>query len=360
MKLALIHEYLNQYGGAERVLQLLHARWLDAPIYTMLYDRFATGGVFEEADIRTSFLQRFPGSLRWHHAYTPLMPMAVEGFDVSAFDTALSVSASFAKGIITKPGTRHVSYCLTPPRFLWDDSQRFVQRFGLPPILRTASPLLLTYLRVWDRQAADRVNQFIAISQYVRERIQKYYDRDASVIYPPVDASLFRPAEPGRVGDYFLAVGRLVAYKRFDLAIEAANRLGFELRIVGTGVESGSLKQMAGPTVRFLGQVRDEELVQLYAQARAVIFPQEEDFGIVPLEAMASGRPVIAYGRGGATETVLDERTGLLFPEQTSESLGDALDRFDRMDFDPIMCRKQALRFDTPRFITELETALRV
>jgi glycosyltransferase involved in cell wall biosynthesis len=360
MKLALIHEYLNQFGGAERVLQLLNARWTDAPIYTMLYDEHATGGVFSEADVRTSFLQRLPGSLRWHHAYTAFMPMAVEQFDVSYFDTALSVSASFAKGIITKPDTRHVCYCLTPPRFLWDDSQRFVQRFGLPPLLRTASPLLLTYLRVWDRQAADRVGHFIAISRYVRDRIRKYYDRDAVIVYPPVDASRFRPLDDGQQGQYFLAVGRLVAYKRFDIAIDAANRFGFELRIVGTGVEMKRLRRMAGPTVRFLGQVRDGELARLYAEARAVIFPQEEDFGIVPLEAMASGRPVVAFGRGGATETILDGVTGTMFPEQTAESLGEALERFDRTSFSPSVCRERALAFDTPRFVSELEQQLRV
>jgi len=185
MKLALVHEYLNQYGGAERVLQVLCAQYEDSPVYTMLYDPKATGGVFADVTVRTSFLQKFPGSLRWHHAYTALMPMAVEQFDLSAFDTVLSVSASFAKGIVTKPHTRHLSYCLTPPRFLWDDSQRFVQRFGVPPLLRHASPLLLSYLRVWDRQAAERVDTFIAISQCVRERIGKYYGRESSVVYPP-------------------------------------------------------------------------------------------------------------------------------------------------------------------------------
>jgi glycosyltransferase involved in cell wall biosynthesis len=324
----------------------------------MLYDRVATGGVFAEADVRTSFLQRMPGSRRWHHAYTALMPMAVEQFDVSAFRTVLSVSASFAKGIVTKPGTDHVCYCLTPPRFLWDDSQRFVQRFGLPPVLRSASPLLLTYLRVWDRQAADRVDRFVAISRYVRDRIRKYYDRDATIVYPPVDAERFRPIGGVRPEPYFLAVGRLVAYKRFDIAIEAANELGFELRIVGTGIEAPRLKRLAGTNVRFLGQVSDDALAQLYARARAVIFPQEEDFGIVPLEAMAAGRPVIAYGQGGATETVQDETTGILFPEQTVSSLCEALERFDGMTFAPSACRERALAFDTPRFVVAMEQQL--
>lgn len=358
MKLALVHEYLNQYGGAERVLQVLCARWPDAPVYTMLYDERATGGVFSDVTVRTSFLQRLPLSLRWHHAYTALMPLAVEQFDTGSFDTVLSVSASFAKGIVTKPATRHVSYCLTPPRFLWDDSHRFVQRFALPPLLRHASPLLLSYLRLWDQQAAQRVDSFIAISRCVAERIGKYYDREASVLYPPVNVSMFQQVPASDVGDSFLMVGRLVAYKRFDLAIEAANRLQFPLTIVGTGVEEKRLKNMAGPTVTFLGQIRDDELVGLYARARAVIFPQEEDFGIVPLEAMASGRPVIAFGQGGARETVLDGTTGLFFDEQTSESLTDALERFDHISFSADACITQAKKFDIPRFITNVASVL--
>ena len=359
MRLALVHEYLNQFGGAERVLRLLSDRWPDAPVYTMLYERDATGGIFDGTTVRTSFLQHAPGSIRWHHAYSALMPMAVERFDLTRFSTVLSVSASFAKGIITGPDTSHISYCLTPPRFLWDDSQRFVRRFGLPSVLRPFSPLLLTYLRVWDRQAADRVDRFIAISRYVRDRIRKYYDRDASVIYPPVSISMFRPVAPEEVEPYFLAVGRLVSYKRFDLVIRAAERLGFPLRIVGTGIEERRLRRMAGPAVTFLGQVSDAELSELYAKARAVIFPQEEDFGIVPLEAMASGRPVIAFARGGAAETVVDGSTGIFFDEQSPESLCGALERFDGLTFDASVCRRRAEAFDAPRFITEMERAIR-
>lgn len=358
MKLALVHEYLNQYGGAERVLQVLCARYGDAPVYTMLYDADATGGVFSDVTVRTSFLQRLPGSLKWHHAYTALMPMAIEQFDLSAFDTVLSISASFAKGIVTKPRTRHISYCLTPPRFLWDDSQRFVQRFGVPRLLRHASPLLLSYLRVWDRQAAERVDTFIAISKCVRDRIAKYYGRESSVVYPPVNVSLFHVAPETELGDYFLMVGRLVAYKRFDLAIQVANELGIPLKIIGTGVEESRLKKCAGPTVSFLGQVDDGTLAHLYARARAVIFPQEEDFGIVPLESMASGRPVVAYAGGGVLETVLDGTTGVFFREQTADSLRDALERFDRKTWEPVACRKQAMVFDVPRFVHDMESAL--
>ncbi|HXV26497.1 MAG TPA: glycosyltransferase [Candidatus Paceibacterota bacterium] len=358
MKLALVHEYLNQYGGAERVLQLLCARWPDAPVYTMLYDRRATGGVFDGRDVRTSFLQRLPGSIRWHHAYTALMPLAVEQFDTGAFDTVLSVSASFAKGIVTKPLSRHVSYCLTPPRFLWDDSQRFVRRFALPSFLRTASPLLLSYLRVWDRQAADRVDEFVAISRCVADRIAKYYGRQASVVYPPVDVNRFVPREIPGVEPYFLMVGRLVAYKRFDIAIRAANRMRFNLLIVGAGVQERKLRKLAGPTVTFLGQVDDEALAALYAGCRAVIFPQEEDFGIVPLEAMAAGRPVIAFGGGGALETVVDGTTGLFFPEQSEDSLMQAVESFRGRSWSVSACRARAESFGTERFVREMENAL--
>jgi glycosyltransferase involved in cell wall biosynthesis len=321
----------------------------------MLYDAAATGGVFREADMRTSFLQRLPGSRRWHHAYTALMPMAAESFDTGAFDTVLSLSASFAKGIVTRPDTRHICYCLTPPRFLWDDSHRFVRRFSLPPLFRFASPLLLSYLRVWDRQAADRVDEFVAISRCVQERIGKYYGRESSVLYPPVNVEVFSRNPERSPGDYFLMVGRLVAYKQFEIGIQAANRLGIPLVIVGTGAQERRLRHLAGPTVSFVGRVNDDALVELYVGARAVLFPQEEDFGIVPVEAMAAGRPVIAYRGGGAQETVLHGETGLLFDEQTSESLAEALERFDRSSFDPRRCRAQAREFDVSHFISRME-----
>jgi glycosyltransferase involved in cell wall biosynthesis len=348
MKPAFVHEYLNQYGGAERVLQVLGAMLPDAPIYTTLYDEGLTGGVFREKTIRTSFIQKLPFARRYHHVYSPLMPLAIEQWDTSAFDTILSVSASFAKGVLTGSGTRHICYCLTPPRFLWDDSQRFVQQFRYPLPLKRLAPLALSYLRIWDRQAADRVDEFVAISEHVSRRIEKYYGRKSRVVYPPVNVSKFSVSEAP--GTYWLMVGRLVAYKNFDLAIRAFNRLGWPLKIVGTGVEEKRLRRLAGPNVEFLGLVNDDELARLYGGAHAVIFPQEEDFGIVPLEAMASGRPVVAYRGGGATETVIDRITGVFFDEQTEESLVQAVDRASRMKFMPWVCRGQADRFDIPRF----------
>ena len=356
MKPVLVHEYLNQYGGAERVLQVFSSMLPNAPIYTTLYDERLTGGVFKSEVVRTSFIQRLPGARRWHHLYAPLMPLAVEQFDLRAFDTIVSVSASFAKGVITHPGMRHICYCLTPPRFLWDDSQRFARRFTYPLPVGFLSPLLLSYLRVWDQQAATRVDEWVAISEFVRRRIQKYYSRESIVIHPPVNVAKFPLADAP--GTFWLMVGRLVAYKNFDLAVETFNRLGWPLKIVGTGVEERRLKHIAKGNIEFLGQVSDEHLSELYRRSFGLVFPQEEDFGIVPLEAMASGRPVVALRGGGALETVIDRITGVFFDEATPEALTDALDRASRMKWLPNLCRGQAERFDVPVFRAKMQALM--
>lgn len=358
MKIAFVHDYLNQYGGAERVLQLLCSLFPRAPIYTTLYDKHATGGVFEGREIRTSFLQKMPGVKKYHHLFSFLMPLAVEQFDTSAFDVVLSVSSSFAKGIITKPNTRHICYCLTPPRFLWDDSQKYVNEFRLPSLLKAAAQPLISYLRIWDRQASLRPDEFVAISGFVRDRIKKYYGRQSPVLYPPVNTAKFAPVAADAIGDYFLMAGRLVSYKKFDLAVLVFNQLGWPLKIVGQGIELTRLQKMAGPNIEFLGLVDDARLADLYARCRALVFPQEEDFGIVPLEAMASGRPVIAYRGGGAVETVVDRVTGLFFDEQTEDSLSGALKRFDGMRFHPELCRAQAEKFDISVFKKKILEAL--
>jgi glycosyltransferase involved in cell wall biosynthesis len=328
-----------------------------APIYTTIYDEHLTGGVFDGRTVRTSFIQRLPMAARWHHAYSPLMPVAVEQFDLRGFDTVLSVSASFAKGVITHPGTRHICYCLTPPRFLWDDSQRLRGRFRYPLPIGRLAPLALSYLRIWDQLAARRVGEWVAISETVRRRIQKYYNADALVVHPPVALSKF-PLNPTSGGEYWFMAGRLVAYKSFDVAIRAFNRLGWPLVIAGTGVEGRRLRAMAGPTVTFVGQVGDERLAELYRGAAGVVFPQEEDFGIVPLEAMASGRPVVALRAGGALETVIDRITGLFFDEETPEALADAVDRASRMKWLPNLCRGQAERFSIRVFKNKMAAVL--
>lgn len=351
-KVAFIHDYLVQYGGAERVLQALCELFPRAPIYTLLYDAEATGRVFEGRTIRTSFLQRVPFALRRHRYYPLMMPLAVEQFDFSSFDIVLSVSHSFAKGVITKPHTRHISYCLTPPRFLWDSSHQYIGEFTLPWPLKMFLPPFISYLRVWDANAARRVDEFVAISDFVRERISKYYLRESTVIYPPVSVENFSVSDKPR--DYFLMVGRLVAYKRFDLGIRAAKTLRVPLVIVGDGPEEKRLRHIGGSSVRFAGKVSDERLAELYRGARAVIFPQEEDFGIVPLEAMASGRPVIAFRGGGALETVVEGKTGVFFDEQTPEALIVAMERVSVLAIDPEECRKQAEKFDVEVFKTRI------
>ncbi|MBI2062777.1 MAG: glycosyltransferase [Candidatus Yanofskybacteria bacterium] len=356
MKIALVHDYLNQYGGAERVLEVLCEIFPEAPIYTLIYDERMTGGVFKEREIHTSFLQKLP-LVRGHHRIFPLlMPLAVEQFDLSYYDVVLSVSASFIKGIITKPHTRHINYCLTPTRFLWDGSHRYIEEFRYFWPIKKLVPFFITYLRLWDKEAALRVDRFIATSGFVKSRIKKYYNHDAEVIYPPVDAHKYHISS--EVDDYFLMVGRLVPYKRFDLAVKVFNAIDKPLKIVGDGPERKHLEKIVRsvnsgrvkPNVEFLGLVSDYKIPELYARAQALIFPQEEDFGIVPLEAMASGRPVIAYRGGGALETIIENQTGIFFNDQTEISLAQAIGQYYQTDWNSKVIREHALKFDKDVF----------
>lgn len=348
MKITLVHDYLNQYGGAERVLEALCEIFPEAPIYTLLYDETATGRVFKGREIHTSFLQNIPFTRKHHRLFPLLMPLAIEQFDLSYFDVVISVSASFAKGVVTKPHTRHINYCLTPTRFLWDDSHRYIDEFKYPWPIKKLIPTLIAYLRIWDKEAALRADEFVAISDFVKRRIKKYYDREAKIIYPPVDTARYKIAD--QISDYFLMVGRLVAYKRFDLAVKVFNAIGKPLKIVGEGPERKQLEKMAKKNIEFLGLISDYQIPELYARAQAVIFPQEEDFGLVPLEAMAAGRPVVAYRSGGALETVINKQTGIFFDQQTEIDLAEAVGRFYQTDFNPSLIRTQALKFDKKIF----------
>jgi len=355
MRIAFVHEYLNQFGGAERMLQVLCTIFPEAPIYTLFYDKNTTSGIFEGKDIRTSFLQKIPFVKKYHRGFPLLMPLAVEQFDFSQFDVTISLSASFAKGIITKPSTKHVCFCLTPPRFLWDDSHKFVEEFGYPRFIKAILPPFISYLRMWDKEASYRADEFWAISDFIRQRISKYYSIDSKIIYPPVNVFKFYSQPTIRnLQPYFLMVGRLVAYKRFDLGIKAFSELGLPLKIVGVGPELNKLRHCAATlrakNIEFLGLVSDDCLADLYSKAQALVFPQEEDFGIVPLEAMASGRPVIAFRSGGAIETILENKTGVFFDEQTTDSLAYAVKNFDSNKFDPTTCRAQAEKFDVSVF----------
>ncbi len=345
-KTAIVHDYLAQAGGAERVAAALHGLFPDAPLFTSVYDEKATLGYFRDIDVQTSILQRWPlSSQRMHKFALPLYPAAFEHFDFHGYDLVLSSSSSFAKGVITPPETCHICYCHTPARFAWRQHEYLSQsRRG-----RLVSLLLrgmLGRLRAWDVQSASRPDYYIANSYNVAQRIRKYYRRDvAAVIPPPIDTERYAPAPLSEVGPHFLVVSRLVGYKRVDLAVEACNRLGAPLRIVGTGPDLAGLKRIAGPTVEFLGRLPDREVAAEFARCRALIFAGEEDFGMTPLECMASGRPVVAFAAGGALETVADGETGVLFPAQTADSLAAALLSLDDIAFDPAALQKHAARF---------------
>jgi len=349
MKVALVHDYLNQMGGAERVVMAFHQIFPDAPIYTSIYDQQRVDPAFKEMDIRTSFMQKFPLVTRHHQPYLPFYPFAMESLDLRDYELVLSSSSAFGKGVITRPGTMHICYCHTPMRWCWN-YREYVEREQLGGMARRVLPLLITGLRVWDQVSAMRVDHFIANSPVVAERIQKYYRRDAVVIPPPVEVSRFSFDPATEVEDYFLIISRLIPYKRIDLAIEACNRLRLPLVIIGAGRDLERLKRLAGPTIRFLGRLSDQDVLHYYARCRALLFPGEEDFGITPLEMQACGRPVIAYGSGGALASVVEGITGVFFYEQTVDSLATALASFDERRYEPQTIRSHALEFDMPRF----------
>ncbi|QBD78448.1 glycosyltransferase family 4 protein [Ktedonosporobacter rubrisoli] len=349
MKVALVHDYLNQMGGAERVVMAFHEIFPDAPIYTSIYDPELVDPAFRRMDIRTSFMQKLPLVTRHHQPYLPFYPFAMEKLDLRGYDLVLSSSSAFGKGVITRPETLHICYCHTPMRWCWN-YEEYVEREQLGKVARSVLPFLMTGLRVWDQSSAMRVDHFIANSPVVAERIQKYYRREAVVIPPPVEADRF-PFDPAtQPEDYFLVLSRLIPYKRIDLAIEACNRLRLPLVVIGGGRDLERLRGMAGPTIRFLGHLSDEEVLYYFMHCRAFLFPGEEDFGITPLEAQAAGRPVIAYGSGGALASIVDGVTGVFFKEQTVESLMAVLSSFEEGAFDPQTIRNHALEFDKPRF----------
>ena len=349
MKVALVHDYLNQMGGAERVVMAFHEIFPDAPVYTSIYDPQRVDPVFQTMDIRTSFMQKLPLVTKYHQPYLPLYPFAMENLDLRGYDLVLSSSSAFGKGVITRPETLHICYCHTPMRWCWNYDE-YVEREHLGKVARGILPLMITGLRIWDQTSAMRVDHFIANSPVVAERIHKYYRREAAYIPPPVDASRF-PFDPHIVpDDYFLILSRLVPYKRIDLAIQACNQLQLPLVIIGGGRDLDRLKQMAGPTIRFMGRLSDEEVIHYITHCRAFLFPGEEDFGITPLEAQACGRPVIAYGAGGALASIIDGITGTFFQEQTVESLTTVLATFDERLFDPDVIHSHALEFDMPLF----------
>jgi len=348
MKIALVHDYLVQYGGAERVLECFCELFPYAPIYTLVYDKNAMHGVFKEKNIRTSYLQKIPFASKQHRLFPPLMPSAIEQFDFSKYDIVLSDSSSYAKGIITGPKTLHICYMHTPMRYAWDDCQKYTADFGFPSFVKKFVPFLMNYIRLWDKLSSDRVDRFIANSNFVSKRIKKYYGKDSEIINPPVSINNFSIGKNQK--DYFLMVGRLIAYKRHDIAIRAFNKLGLPLKIIGRGPEMKRLRKMAGPNIEFLGRVPDEGLPKYYSECQAFVFPQEEDFGIVAIEAFASGRPIIAFRGGDITEHMEDGKMGVFFEKQNPEEIIKAVQKFRTMDFNKNYIRTKSMAFDKEIF----------
>lgn len=347
-RIAIVADWLTNQGGAEHVVYELHRAFPSAPIFTSVYDHRKLPQ-FADAQVRTSFVQRLPWAKTKHQLYLLAYPSAFESFDLDEYDVVVSSAHACAKGVITKPSTVHVSYCHSPMRYAWDGSQRYIAESGFPWVLRqTVIPYAMRRMRLWDRLSADRVDYFVANSAHVAKRIRKYYERESEVIHPPVYTERFYVSK--NVEDYYLAVGRLIPYKRFDLLVAAFNELGLPLKIVGTGPEYARLRRMANDNVEFTGFVSDSELSDLYAECTAFVFPQEEDFGIAPVEAMASGRPVIAYGRGGGAETVVDGETGILFAEQSVECLVRAVESFNPKKFSSRAIKNHAEQFNAARF----------
>lgn len=343
MKIALVHDYLIRFGGAERVFLNLKKIFPQAAIYTLLYDKKKMGKYFPNAKIQTSFLQDFPFSLRCHRLLAPLMPAAVESLDLRDFDLIISSSSAFIKGLILRPKAIHICYCHNPARFLWDYAPQYN---GGPSFLKR---ILFHYLRLWDRTAANRVDYFIANSKTTAQRIKKYYGRQAKVIYPPVDISNNLKQNQGK---YFLIVSQLTPYKRIDLAIDAFNKLELPLVIIGRGRDRKRLQKIAQPNIKFLGWQTDEIVKKYLQNCVAFVFPGEDDFGIAPVEAMSFGKPVLAYRQGGATETILEGITGEFFDDPVAESLADGVRRL-RLNLDnysPLIIKKRAEKFSRERF----------
>ncbi len=353
MKLALVHDWLNQIGGAEDVLNDLVDMFPNAPIYTSIYAPELMPKPYQSWDIRTLWLDKLPAIHRHHQPYLPLYPLAWGGLDLSEYDVILSNKSGFCHGFQWSDKL-HICYCLAPTRYVWQlDS--YVAREGFGGLTQAALKPLIAGLRRWDFAAAQRLNHFIAISTDIQQRIRRYYQRDSTIIFPPVDCSRFQPVPAHEVEDYFLVVSRLIPYKRIDLAVQAATRLNLPLKVGGRGRDLDRLKALAGPTVEFLGYVSDEELPSLMAKCKAFLFPGLEDFGITPVQAQAAGRPVIAYKGGGALDTVIPDVTGEFFDELTVESLATAMSHFEAAKYDAGTIRAHALKFDTPLFKQQIQ-----
>lgn len=359
MKVALVHDYLNQYGGAERVLEALTEIFPEASIYTLFYDEKLTHSRFLGKTIFTSFLQKVPAVKNHHHFFMPLMPFAAKTLNLSDYDLVFSDSASYGKGIKIGQNTTHVCYCHTPLRYAWE-AKEYLKEYPVSSVVKFFLPPLLAYLRNWDRKAASRIDYFIANSGFIANRIRKYYKREAEVIYPPYDENRFycvsdASGVSNNRGNYYLAIGRFMHYKKFDLAIKTFNEMAKRLLVVGGGPEEARLKKLAGPTIEFRNfTVNSDELRNYYANAKACIFPQLEDFGLTAVEAMACGTPVIAYGAGGVQESVKEGLSGIFFKRQDEDCLKEAVEKFEKMEFNREEISLYARKFGKERFKKEI------
>jgi len=356
MKVALVHDYLVDAGGAERIAEVFHQLYPEAPLYTSIFDPKTTFNCFSEMDIHASFLQYIIKSRRHYKWLLPLYPLAFEKFDFSNYDVVLSSSSAWAKGVKTSPEVCHISYCHSLMRFAWSFNE-YVKREDFPRLLEKILPSVIAPLKRWDIISSRRVDYFIANSKLTANKIENIYERKATVIYPPVRCCDFT-VNDSLVKDWFLIVSRLVPYKRIDIAIEAFNRLALPLTIVGEGRDKKSLEEIAGPNIHFVGRASGKELKAYYSSCRAFILPGQEDFGMTSLETQASGRPVIAYAAGGALESVIEGKTGTFFNEQTPQALMKAVKKFDRLKFDSKMIRKQAEKFDVEVFKRKIKDFL--
>lgn len=357
MKIALVHDWLNGMRGGEKVLEIFCELYPEATIFTLLYDPTKVSETIRRMQVTgSSVLPRLPFGKSKYRKYLPLFPTLVEQFDLRDFDLVISTSHCVAKGIIPAPHALHICYCFTPMRYIWDlyhdyfsgDRHNWLWNLAIPPAIH--------YLRLWDRLSSDRVDHFIADSQHVANKINKYYRRNATVIYAPVDTSFFIPETNNHSSDYYLVVSAFVPYKKIEIAIQAFNQSGKRLKLAGQGPDYQRLKRLVkSDNIEFLGWVDDQRLLQLYQGSRALIFPGVEDFGITPLESMSCGKPVIAYRKGGVVESVVENVTGIFFDQQTPEAINDAIIRFESKQFSAEQIRQQALKFDKQVFMQQIQ-----
>ena len=356
LKVALSHDWLTGMRGGEKCLDLLCQGFPDAPVHALIHKRRAVADTINAHPVRTSFLQHVPGIFSTYRYFLPAFPLAERLFPPVQADLIISTSHCVAKALRVAPGTRHLCYCFTPMRYAWTFHDEYLGAGSLKQ--RLARPVL-SVLREWDRKVAQRVDRFVAISAHVQQRIEKFYGREADVVYPPVDVDFYTPGAPDAERPFDLIVSALVPYKRVDLAVRAYAKLGFPLKIVGAGTETEALRAVAGPNTEFLGWRSNEEIRDLYRACRLLVFPGEEDFGIVPLEAQACGRPVVAYGRGGALETILDGDTGIFFNEQTEAGLLAAVERAAALPWRTSIIRRNAEQFGPQAYIDGLAKSIR-